>query len=214
MTSNVSCCAFHQLVSDLPPFFIGLDFETASTGEDLTTVFPIQIGLASPDPAVEVLSSDIGHRRLVVDFDSLGVNGFTMSRIDRAPSLQQVDVLASTWMDEVALTASAHTLTAVGWTVATFDLPLLRHWLPEAARYVGARHRVLDLQALALAADPWSPGRTRQKVRDLADAMTARMFDIHQPNRLTPSRHDAAFDASAALAELQLFRKVLAGEEI
>ncbi|MGH2697873.1 MAG: hypothetical protein ACRDJL_01565 [Actinomycetota bacterium] len=119
----------------MPARFIGVDGEM--TGTDGPTVHQlIQIGVATaPD---EVFVSDIGYEEWSEDAESMAVHGLSAERIGAAPRADVVDAELCGWLGDKVV-ESGRGLIAVGWNVAAFDLPYVRHYLSRFARHLSRR---------------------------------------------------------------------------
>lgn len=174
----------------------GLDIET--TGLDPYKHHRIiQIGVAinREDAKFRYTCDIFPEGQMVIDPDAMKINGFTTSRIYHAASTTEVD-------EDLATLLGGHykpgELTPVGWNVGGFDMGFIKKEMPETAQYFA--YRTLDLTGVAMMHEL----RTGKPYRDLKVEMAAKIAEILGRDQ----RHDALYDAEAALVAVDLFKEL------
>lgn len=204
---------------------VGLDTETTALTPD---GLMIQIAIATMDNEVFVRDISYTLKDLAaarVEPTALKVNGFTLDRITGV----QVDegnglvfnrrTLLSVQDDVMSWLAKMFTargdlrpvddifkkhFIAVGWNVEAFDLDkFIRPDMPRLGAWF--HHRSVDLNSLCLGmADAW--GEDYEELKDLIKAHGDHMMDEFG---FDEGRHDAGYDALAAVQEYHLICELL-----
>lgn len=170
----------------------GLDIET--TGTDVNKQHRlIQIGVALLDG--RELAQDVQPSGdIVIEAEALSINGFTLEHIGKAPKTAEADNLVSKSLSDWGFKAGE--LTPVGWNVGGFDITFIKRELPNTATFFS--YRALDLTGIAMLYEL----KTGKSYRDLKE-----MFHSAIAEKLgEDKRHDALYDAKAALIAVELFR--------
>jgi oligoribonuclease (3'-5' exoribonuclease) len=167
--------------------FAGLDIET--TGVDASIHRLIQLGIAVDDLTINI---DVNPGECVVDPQALEVNKFTPERIAKGITTAEADDFVATELELAGYTHNA--LTPVGWNVGGFDMVFLKREFPKTARYFA--YRTLDLTGVAIMHEL----RTGKPYRDLKTELAAAVATILGRDQ----RHDALYDAQAALEAMRL----------
>lgn len=177
-----------------PVLLTGLDIET--TGIDLYKNHRlIQIGVAiwnGPRYVFDVQPE--GH--IAIDPGAMKVNGFTLRRMGEAPMTAEVDYMLSKSLAKDGFTEGQ--LTPVGFNVGGFDLPFIKKELPLVAKFFS--YRALDLTGLAILYEL----KTGRSYRDLKEEFHTKIVKELGKDQ----RHDALYDAEAALIAVQLFKEL------
>lgn len=204
----------------MPQHFIGLDFETSGT--DHLRSAPIQIGLATRSRCV---GSYIGGWRWQGDTvyqadayiwseDAFEIHGIPQSKLIDAPTARNADDVISDWLT-TTYPGHAKTRIAVGWNVASFDVPFLRSHLPKTARAMS--YRTVDLNALVFGiteagvkrptGEAWTYNSLKRFVKDRA----AEQMVEDEWIAGGPKWHDAEYDALASIYAYEELKTVLRG---
>lgn len=174
---------------------IGLDIET--TGTDVNKHHRlIQIGIASKD-GLRISYDVLPKGDMFIQQEALGINGFTLSRIGNANIGSAVDNAISAELSFLGY--KENSLTPVGWNVGGFDMTFIKKELPKTASFF--TYRTLDLTALAIMYEL----KTGKSYRDLKDIFHAKIAEKLGRNE----RHDALYDAEAALEAVDLFKELV-----
>lgn len=173
---------------------VGVDIET--TGLDPSANHRlIQIGIVLPG-GTKICYDVKPYGYMNFTKKALEVNGFTMERIEKGTPQADVDTIISTQLRKQGWTDAD--LTPVGFNVGAFDMRFIHKELPKTARFFS--HRVLDLTGVAIMHEL----RTGHSYRDLKDEMHAKVVE-----RLgRDQRHDALYDAEAAMVIVDLFKEM------
>lgn len=176
-----------------PVQLCGLDIET--TGINVAYNDLIQIGIVLPDGFKVVRDVRPAHEYFI-EKEALEVNGFTRLRILKAPLNTKVDEELSGILGLSGY--SPGSLTPVGFNVGGFDIPFIKKSLPKTAEFFS--YRALDLTALAITYELI----TGKSYRDLKDEMHKKIAAKLGRDQ----RHDALYDAEAALIAVDLFKEL------
>lgn len=174
--------------------FAGLDIET--TGVDINKGHRlIQIGVAfegGPKIAYDVRPTG----DLTISAEALEVNNFTLKRIGEAEPTHIVDDRLSADLRKAGYKLGS--ITPVGWNVGGFDMCFVKKELPKSAEFFS--YRTLDLTGIAMMYEL----RTGKGYRDLKDEFAAKTKAVLGRDE----RHDALYDAEAALVVMKLFKEL------
>lgn len=182
-----------------PLIYIGIDFET--TGTDFETSVPIEFGMATEWGNV--------HERLIGGWDwndrpwSAEAEGIHKISQDDLRLARPADWIDKDFVDWVHLMVGADPkrIIAVGWNVASFDLPFLRRYLPQTSKAIS--YRTVDLNAIVFAiveaelrdayGEPWTYyGLKDHLKREAADR-------IEGETGTDQAWHRAGYDALASI---------------
>lgn len=172
----------------------GLDIET--TGTDINKNHRlIQVGIVLPNG--EKLSADVRPvGDIMIQAEAMKVNGFTLARIGDADLTHVVDDIMSA---DIRRNGYKHgDLTPVGWNVGAFDMAFMKKEMPKTAAYFS--YRAMDLTALAIAYE-LRTGKSRLELKQRLAKRVAKKLGRDE-------RHDALYDAEAALVCLNMLLKV------
>lgn len=174
---------------------VGLDIET--TGVDINRYHRlIQIGIAFSDPANDLVRDVRPVGDMMIQQDALNVNHFTLDRIGQAQPQHVVDDQLGAELARRGYKRGE--LTPVGWNVGGFDITFIKKELPRVASFFS--YRTLDLTGVAMMHEL----RTGKGYRDTKDEFHKRIVE-----RLgRDERHDALYDAQAALVAVELFKEL------
>lgn len=130
-------------VSD--PIFVGLDGEMTHTevneGGRLC-----QIGIAFTERKMFVSDIGWGPSDYVANEQSLAVNKFTRSRIEKGPLAEDVDSWLCAYLEGQGGNPEKKILIAIGWNVGAFDMPFVKNALPNSFQFFSRRTE--DLTAI------------------------------------------------------------------
>jgi DNA polymerase III epsilon subunit-like protein len=172
----------------------GLDIET--TGTDINAGHRlIQIGIVLPDGG-KIVHDVQPTGDITISGEAMKVNGISLARLGAAKKTHVVDETIAA--DLKGRGFAAQSLTPVGWNVGGFDMSFIKAELPRTAVYFS--YRTLDLTGLAMLYEL----RTGKGYRELKDLFATRTKEILGRDE----RHDALFDAEAALVALDLFKEM------
>ncbi len=181
--------------------YIGLDLETSGTTHEHHV--PIQIGVA--------LDSGWAFNSLIGGWDwgierwddgAFEVHGITRARLAGAPVAAVVDEQLVKFLDT---SAGPGTKIMVGWNVGSFDRPFISQYLPKTAGLF--IRRTLDLNAACYLLDEKGVRNPDTLKRQAKAYANDKLAELHEVAGL--SRHDAEYDARAALHELDYLRRML-----
>jgi len=173
--------------------FAGLDIETTGTDPNRNHRL-IQIGIVFPDRPEKIAHDVLPIGDINIQAEAMAINHFTLARIGAAQPQTDVDNQI-----EALLTFYGYkenSITPVGWNVGGFDMGFVKKELPKTAAFFS--YRTLDLTALAIMHEL----RSGYPYRDLKVKFAALI--AQQLGR--DERHDALYDAEAALVAMQLFK--------
>lgn len=172
----------------------GLDIET--TGVDINAGHRL-IQFAAVLPDGQTICHDVLPMGVTVtDPYALQVNGFDVDRIEAGTPNDELDQIVH---DKLALAGyNAGDLTPVGWNVGGFDMGFVKRELPKTSAFFS--YRTLDLTGLAMLYEL----RTGVPYRDLKQ----KLYEEAVRRMGTDKRHDALWDAQAALETLKLFQEM------
>jgi len=184
-------------------WFLGLDGEMTGNRSPIEHQL-IQIGVytsgswlsssTGPDPRPQLFVSDIGYDTWNEMEEAMEVNGFTAERIRAGPRPEIVDQNLVVWLEEWGVERKK--AIAIGWNVGIFDMPYIRHYLPESAKYFSYRSADLNSVCFTLAKASrfsWTALKSAAK-RHAEDRIRTDM-------RVAGSKktwHDAGYDAQAS----------------
>lgn len=184
--------------------FAGVDIE--ATSADLEAGGRIcQIGVCLEPGSGFV--SDIGWSDSYYTWEAkaLEVNGFTLERIEAGPPPEDVDRELYVWLTDQGI--QERRLVAVGFNVASFDAPFIKHALPRSWSLFARRS--VDLNAVCFTygscklysggAMLWSTWKRWAK-RTANERLQAQYG-------VATHEHDALFDAQQALVAWQWLRE-------
>lgn len=185
--------------------YIGLDFE-ASGSEPWGGSVPIEIGLAVGN---QTYTSLIG-RWNWIEFDwnekAAQVHGIDRDeQLADAPSVWQVDIMATAWLIGLGFISNRMFNVTVGWNVAGYDRQFVTRWMPNLNRLLSYRTADLNAMVFALAGTSESEfGAIKSFAQDYGSvqanmAMSALSRELVQPHR-------AGYDAQAALGSFDYLR--------
>ncbi len=174
--------------------FTGLDIETTGTDPNKSHRL-IQIGIALPN-GHKVVHDVLPIGDIMIQAEAMGINHFTLARIGAAETQLIVDNLVSTTL--VSYGYNENSLTPVGWNVGGFDMTFIKKELPRTAAFF--TYRTLDLTALAIMHELRS-GKSYRDLKVEFAAIVAKQLGRDE-------RHDALYDAEAALVAMQLFKEL------
>ncbi len=159
----------------------------------------IQIGVAF-DLTDNIYTSDIGFKENEYKWtqEALDVNKFTHERIQAGPSAALVDAEIVAWLRGHNINETAK-LIAVGWNVASWDLPFVRYYLPRFGKFLS--YRTIDLNAIVFAAERIT-GLSYNTIKDHAKRYAEKRLE-HRCFQPEPAWHNAGFDAAASLAAFE-----------
>lgn len=183
----------------MPARFIGVDGEM--TGTDGPAVHQlIQIGVAtSPD---EVFVSNIGFDAWQENVESMQIHGLSPELIRSAPRPDDVDAALCGWLADKVVGAERG-LIPVGWNVAAFDLPYVRHYLPRFSTHLSRRSVDLNAVCFTVAGTAGSRWKTlRKRSKRFAEEKLGRA-----------DWHEAGYDAAAALLSWEYFKMLARGDQ-
>lgn len=169
--------------------FTGVDLETS--GDSHEESVPIQIGIAIPNG--ESFGTLIGGWNWTEPHSqwnevAAGIHHITKEQLGEAPRSAIADWKASEWLGKRQ--PDGQIFCMVGWNVAGFDLPFIRHYLPDTAQHF--TRRTADLNAICYAmSQPFQASFDRIK----RDSKSYAADQIDTP----PNWHDAEYDALASL---------------
>ena len=209
-------------MSDLT--YIGLDFET--TGIDFTLSAPIQLGIALE---AGTLTSMIGgwnwsngqwtdddtespYYGRLYDWSIRAeeIHGIDRETLKGQPYAPAVDAMMAQWIAGATNGEQAKNIIAVGWNIASFDVPFLREYFPQVTKSIA--YRTVDLNAVIFAMtesglfdkrlnDPWTYYSLKGYVKDQAA--------MRVPGQ--ERWHDAGYDAATSLAAFRVLTEILGG---
>jgi oligoribonuclease (3'-5' exoribonuclease) len=172
----------------------GLDIET--TGVDINAGHRlIQIGIAFQD-GLHFVADVLPSGDMAISAEALNINRFTLERIGKASPAKHVDETIANQLREKGY--KENSVTPVGWNVGGFDMCFIKRELPKIASFF--TYRTLDLTGVAIMHEL----RTGKSYRDLKDAFHAKIVEKLGRNE----RHDALYDAEAALIAIDLFKEL------
>mgnify|MGYP001583711708 CR=1 FL=1 len=166
-----------------------------------------QIGLALGFNKEDVYTSDIGFDANEYKWtqEALDVNKFTHERIVSGPRQWQVDSELVAWLRARSIVEDGSKLVAVGFNVASWDLPFVRYYLPRFSKSLS--YRTVDLNAVLFAAEQVT-GLSYNSIKDHAKRYAKKVlaktgaYPVAMP-------HDAGYDAAASLAAFEYLVKLL-----
>jgi DNA polymerase III epsilon subunit-like protein len=174
--------------------FAGLDIETTGTDPNKNHRL-IQIGIVfSGGSKIAYDVRPIGS--VNIDAEAMFINHFTLERIVAATPQTEVDNRIAFQLTSEGY--KENSITPVGWNVGGFDMGFVKKELPKTAAFFS--YRTLDLTSLAIMHEL----RSGKSYRDLKVEFAA---DIAQKLG-RDERHDALYDAEAALVAMQLFKEM------
>ena len=176
--------------------FAGLDIETTGTDPNKNHRL-IQIGIAFDLTSGRKIVYDVlPLGDIMIQAEAMGINHFTLARIGAAKPQNEVDNLIA---DELTSVGYKHNeITPVGWNVGGFDIPFIKKELPLTAQFFS--YRTLDLTGCAM-------------MNELRTGVPYRDLKVQFHNVITgilgrDERHDALYDAEAALLAMNLFKEM------
>jgi hypothetical protein len=193
----------------MPNLFMGLDGEMSSADLDAGGRL-IQIGLAvgtaPQDWITELIGWDEGE--FVAEAKAMEVHGITRETILAAPRAPEVDERLSAWCVDRGGRGDRRSIVAVGWNVGAFDLPFVRHALPQTFALFSRRSADLNAICFALGnaltlsgSRPSWTGFRRMAKRQAEQAL--------EKLGIEPAWHDAGYDALAGLLSFLWLREMV-----
>ena len=166
-----------------------------------------QIGLALGFNKEDVYTSDIGFAPDDYKWtqEALDVNKFTHERIQSGPPTFPVDAELVAWLRARGIVEDGTKLIAVGYNVASWDLPFVRYYLPRFGKFLS--YRTVDLNAVLFTAERIT-GLSYNSIKDHAKQYAKKVlaktgaYPVAMP-------HDAGYDAAASLAAFEYLVKLL-----
>lgn len=173
--------------------YIGLDFET--TGVDVYTLRPIQIGIYIPEQldgwGSYIYTDDIAENWSVA---AESIHRIPLQVVESSPHVVDVDIALAEKLGQLGDT----TLIPVGYGIGSFDMQILKRWMPRSYSRFG--HRYLDLNATHfLDAGNDEAAFVKTKARE---AMETEVMMVGEFGR-APQRHDAVSDAIEAILAMR-----------
>lgn len=171
----------------------GLDIETTGT-DPYQNHRLIQIGIVLPNGYKT--SHDVQPTGSVnIDEEAMKINGFTLKRLAEAMPTWSVDHTLSSELDNEGYKPGE--LTPVGFNVGGFDMVFVKKELPKTAKFFS--YRTLDLTGVAMMLEL----RTGKSYRELKEEFHKKIAEKLGRDE----RHDALYDAEAALVAVELFKE-------
>ncbi len=175
--------------------FAGLDIET--TGLDAYGGHRlIQIGIVLPD-GEKICHDVLPMGEMTIDPGAMEVNKFTIERIQAGTPNDELDETLSRYLSDKHYTPNE--LTPVGWNVGGFDMVFIKKELPKTSKFFS--YRALDLTGVAIMHEL----RTGRSYKELKEEFHARIAEKLGRDK----RHDALYDAEAALEAMKMFQEAL-----
>lgn len=173
----------------------GLDIET--TGTDYNKGHRlIQIGIAFRD-GLKIAYDVQPTGDIMIQQEAMDVNRFTLERIGSAPFTARVDDAISNKLANTGLKEGD--ITPVGWNVGGFDMGFVKRELPKTAAFFS--YRTLDLTGVAIIYEL----TTGKPYKDLKQELHQKIVERLGRDK----RHDALYDAEAALEAVELLKELL-----
>lgn len=196
------------------PRFFGLDFETSGTDIE-AGAYPIEIGVAVADERYGTIVRVPEHGVNAWSDPAELVHGISADTVTRlGEQLFVAEAKAITWLADFGLFHGKQMdRIAVGWNVASFDVPFLRRWFPNLAAQIS--YRTVDLNALCFGFEgarhpengTWSFKRVKEEAKAYAETKYAIRFGEK------PRAHRADADAMLALYAFDFLQAEIAGGE-
>lgn len=180
--------------------FVGLDGEMTGSGR------PEKYQLVQIGVAVDLHNGfrrDIGYQNYLWTDEALEVNHFTHERIQAGDSPERVDHDLELFLLKHG--SQFRQIVTVGWNVGTFDLPFVERYLPRSWELLS--YRSVDLNAASFTIAQ-AKGLNWKHLKDA----TMGYSDMLMRQFSTLQRHDAGYDALAALYEWEFLQLVIRGE--
>jgi hypothetical protein len=184
--------------------YFGLDFE--SSGSDpWGRSAPIQIGIANEAVRITAYIGGWNWSEWEWNEEAAEVHKIDRKGLDKFPPVWKVDIAVAAQLLDHAVGDRMWNV-PVGWNVAGFDRQFVTRHMPNLHRLLS--YRSVDLNAVLFSKVSDEHGYTRLKkaVKARAEAVVKATYESEN---VTPTWHDALFDAEAALAA---FRALQAGE--
>lgn len=173
--------------------FAGVDIETTGTDPDKGHRL-IQIGFAFEDGFEHVEDvRPVGE--MTVDPEALNINKFTLTRIDQGWPTNYTDVYLHSLLHKRGY--SYNSLIPVGYNVGGFDMVFVKKELPHTAKFFTCR--CVDLTAFSFLESVRS-NLTREESKERMHKITVNKLGVD-------NRHDALFDAKAALIHFNYYKE-------
>lgn len=172
--------------------FLGLDIESTSSASPPDAQL-IQVG-AKVEGHSALFTMDVGHDQFTFTEEARKANGFTDERVRAAMRPPFVDASFEAWLKEQGVGSDCGTRgVAVGWNVGGFDIPFVRYYLPQSFKRLSYQTVDLNTLCFSIAKVRGIPFHTiKTQAKEYSDTTQA---------GFTTHRHDAGYDAAAALYE-------------
>lgn len=174
---------------------VGLDIETTGTDSNKDHRL-IQIGIASID-GLRLVKDVCPSGNINIQQETLDINKFSIKRIGEGVPTKDCDLLLTEALQAAGYRENS--LTPVGWNVGAFDMVFIKKELPKTASFF--TYRTLDLTALALMYE-LKTGKSYRELKDVFHEKIAQKLGRNE-------RHDALYDAEAALEAVVLFKDLV-----
>ena len=155
------------------------------------------IQIAVVFPGKDAYFSDVAPEgEVVVEPEAMQVNGLSLETVMKGPPQSKVDDLLCKFLQKIS--SEAESIIPVGWNVGSFDLGFIQNELPRSAMFFS--RRVIDLTSLGR----FYELKTGKPYRELKTEMHAKAVSVLGRDE----RHNALYDAQAALIHLDMFKEM------
>lgn len=134
-------------------------------------------------------------------------NGFDRGRIIEAPRPAEVEAALIDYLLRIGGRRGERLLVPVGWNVGSFDMPFFRRTFPEAAKLFSRRS--VDLNSVCFTFGSLLFGDPAARTWDAWKEQAKHFADRALYGVIPGGRHDAYYDAAAAVVEWMYLRNRL-----
>lgn len=172
----------------------GIDIETTNSNPDTGGILSIGIFIPMQNEDIEFYGTVTPPRDVEWSYEACKVNGFTPEHIGEYHNYYWLDYYICAWLERYGFSPQRRLL-PVGWNVGSFDMQYIRRYLPNL--YKRCNYNCIDLNSIVstLILCGWEPA-VKRLVKEEADQLLGNV-----------DRHNALYDAKAALMELELLKQ-------